>query len=66
MYANTGLRTCHACSQFRAHELPVHACMYADCVRHRVYNYVLYVNNFLVLYYLTFTLKYVILVKSYY
>ena len=66
MYANTGLHTCRACSQFRAHELPVHARMYADRVRHRVYNYVLYVNNFLVLYYLTFTLKYVILVNSYY
>ena len=42
----------HARSQFRAHELPVHACMYADCVHHRVRDYVLYVNIYLVLYYL--------------
>ena len=53
MYANTGLRTRRARSQFRACELPVHARVYADCVRHRVRDYVLYVNIFLVLYYLT-------------
>ena len=53
MYANTGLHTCHAHSQFRAHELPVHAHMYADRVRHHVRDYVLCINIFLVLYYLT-------------
>ena len=53
MYANTGLRTHRARSQFRAHELPVRARLYADHVHHRVCDYVLYVNIFLVLYYLT-------------
>ena len=53
MYANTGLRTRRARSQFRARELPVRARVYADRVRHRVRDYVLYVNIFLVLYYLT-------------
>ena len=52
-YANTGLRTHGAHSQFRARELPVRARVYVDCVRHRVRDYVLYVNIFLVLYYLT-------------
>ena len=50
---NTGLSTRRARSQFRARELPVRACVYADRVRHRVRDYVLYVNIFLVLYYLT-------------
>ena len=40
---------------FFASELPVRAHMYADCVCHRVCDYVLYENNFLVLYYLTFS-----------
>ena len=53
MYANTGLRTRRARSQFRARELPVRARVYADRVRHRVRDYVLYVKIFLVLYYLT-------------
>ena len=53
MYANTGLRARRARSQFCARELPVRARVYADCVRHRVCDYVLYVNIFLVLYYLT-------------
>ena len=53
VYANTGLHTCCACSQFRARELPVCACVEADCVCHRVRDYVLYINIFLVLYYLT-------------
>ena len=53
MYANTGLCTHHAHSQFRAHELPVRARVYTDHVCHRVCDYVLYVNIFLVLYYLT-------------
>ena len=53
MYANTGLRTRPARSQFRSCELPVRARVYADRVRHHVHNYVLYVNIFLVLYYLT-------------
>ena len=54
MYANAGLRTSRARSQFCARELPVSARVYADCVRHRVRGYVLYVNIFLVLYYLNF------------
>ena len=53
VYANTGLRTSRARSQFRARELPVHARVYTDRVRHHVRDYVLYVNIFLVLYYLT-------------
>ena len=53
MYANTGLRTRRARSQFRARELPVRARVYADRVRHRERDYVLFVNIFLVLYYLT-------------
>ena len=53
VYANTGLRTRRARSQFRARELPVRTRVYADRVRHRVRDYVLYVNIFLVLYYLT-------------
>ena len=53
MYANTGWHTHRARSQFRARELPVRARVYADRVRHRVRDYVLYVNIFLVLYYLT-------------
>ena len=53
MYPNTGLHTHHACSQFPTRELPVHARMYADCVRHHVRDYVLYINISLVLYYLT-------------
>ena len=44
MYANTGLHTCCAHSQFCAHELPVRACMYADHLCHQVHDYVLYVN----------------------
>ena len=51
--ANTGLRTRRARSQFCALELPVRARVYADRVLHRVCDYVLYVNIFLVLYYLT-------------
>ena len=59
VYANAGLGIHRACSQFRAHELPRRACMYADCVRHRVCDYVLYINIFLALYYLPYTaLKY--------
>ena len=53
MYANTGLRTRCARSQFVVCELPVHACVYAVRVRHHVSDYVLYVNIFLVLCYLT-------------
>ena len=53
IYANTGLCTHHACHQFRACELPVCASIYADCVCHCVCDYVLYVNIFPVLYYLT-------------
>ena len=53
MYANTGLRTRRECSQFCARELPVRARVYAGRVRHRVRDYVLYVDIFLVLYYLT-------------
>ena len=53
VYANTGLRTRRARSQFRARELPVRARVYADRVRQRVRDCVLYVNIFLVLYYLT-------------
>ena len=53
MYANTGLRTRRARSQFRARKLPVRARVYTDRVRDRVREYVLYVNIFLVLYYLT-------------
>ena len=53
VYANTSLRTRRASSQFRASELPVRARVYVDRVRHRVRDYVLYVNIFLVLYYLT-------------
>ena len=52
MYANTDLRT-RARSQFSAPELPVSARVYADRVRHCVRDYVLYVNIFLMLYYLT-------------
>ena len=36
VYANTGLRTRRARSQFRARELPVRARVYADRKRHRV------------------------------
>ena len=39
MYTNTGLHTHHASSQFRARELRVHTCMYADRVRHSVRDY---------------------------
>ena len=53
MYANTSLRTHRTHSQFRERELPVFAHVYADHVRHCVRDYVLYVNIFLVLYYLT-------------
>ena len=53
MYANTDLHTHCACSQFHAHELPVRAHVYADRVCHRVRDYVLHINVFLVLYYLT-------------
>ena len=53
VYANTGLRTRRARSQFRPRELPVRARVYANHVRHRVRDHVLYVNIFLVLYYLT-------------
>ena len=53
MYANTGLCTRRACSQFRARELPVRARVYADCAPHRVCDYVLYVNISLPLSYLT-------------
>ena len=53
MYANTGLHTRPARSQFRSRELPMRARVYADRVCHRVHNYVLYVNVFLALYYLT-------------
>ena len=53
VYVNTGLCTRRACSQFRARELPMRARVYADHVRHRVRDYVLYVNIFLVSYYLT-------------
>ena len=53
MYANTGLCTRPACSQFCARELAVCAHMYVDHVHHCVRDYVLYVNIFLVLYYLT-------------
>ena len=49
MYANIGLRTRRARSQFCARELPVCVRVYAD----RVQDYVLYVNIFQVLYYLT-------------
>ena len=38
VYANTGLRTRRARSQFHARELPVHARVYADRVRHQVSN----------------------------
>ena len=53
MYANTGLRTRRARSQFRARELPVRTRVYADRVRQRVRDYVIYANIFLALYYLT-------------
>ena len=61
----------HARIQFCARELPVREHVYADHVCHRVHDYVLYVNIFLVLYCLTLyyiilpytTLKYVILVN---
>ena len=53
MYVNTGLRARRARSQFRARELPVRTRVYADRVCHRVRDYVLYVNTFLVLYYVT-------------
>ena len=53
VYANTGLVTRCARSQFCARELPVCARMYTDHVCHHVCDYVLYVNIFLVLYYLT-------------
>ena len=52
-YANTGLVTRFARSQFCARELPVCAHVYTDRVYHHVRDYVLYVNIFLVLYYLT-------------
>ena len=64
MYANIGLHTRCACSQFYPHELPVHAHVYADHVRHRVCDYVLDVNIFLCCIILPYTtLKYVILVN---
>ena len=50
MYTNTGLHTRRARSRFCARELPVAGRMYS---LHRVYDYVLYVNIFLGLYYLT-------------
>ena len=53
MYANTGLRTHCARSQLCALEIPVHVRLYADRVCHHVCDYVLYVNIFIVLYYLT-------------
>ena len=53
VYTNTGLLTRRAHSQFRARELPMVARVYVDCICHRVRNYVLYINIFLVLYYLT-------------
>ena len=52
MYAGTDLCTHHPCIQFCARELPVRARVYVDCVHH-VCDYVVYVNIFLVLYYLT-------------
>ena len=65
MYADTGLRKRLARSQFRARdEVPVRARVYVDRVRHRVRDYVHYVNIFLVLYILPYTiLKFVILVN---
>ena len=65
MYANTGLCTRRACSQFCQHELPVQASMYADRACHGVCDYVLYINIFLVMYIISpyTTLKYVILVN---
>ena len=62
MYPSTGLRTCHAYSQFCARELPVCARVYADHVRHHVCDYVLYVTIFIVLYYPT--LYYIIICDS--
>ena len=53
VYADTGLCTRHARSQFRARELRVRARVYADRVHRRVRDYVLYVNFFLALYYHT-------------
>ena len=53
VYANTGLRIPHARSQFRARELPVHACVYEDRVCHYEHHYVLNINISLVLYYIT-------------
>ena len=53
MYANTGLHTHRACSQFCAREVPVRARVYPDRVRHPVRDCVLFVNIFLVLFYLT-------------
>ena len=53
MYAITGLHTHCARSQFHARELPVSAHVYVDHVHHCVRNYVLYINIFLVLHYLT-------------
>ena len=50
---NTGLCTRRARSQLCAQELPECACLYVDCVGHHVCDYVLYMNIFLVLYYLT-------------
>ena len=50
---NTGLRARCARSQLCAQELPECACLYVDCVGHHVRDYVLYMNIFLVLYYLT-------------
>ena len=63
VYANTGLRTRRARSQFRARELPVRERVYADRVRYRVRYYLLYVNIFLVLHYLT--LYYIKICDSY-
>ena len=40
VYANTGLLTRRARSQFRARELPVRTRVYADRVRHRVRDYI--------------------------
>ena len=53
MYANTGLRSRRARSQFCVRKFPVRARVYADRLRQCVPDYVLYVNIFLVLYYLT-------------
>ena len=51
MYVNTALHTRRVRSQFRARKLPVRTRVDADRVRHRVRDYKLYVNIFLLLYY---------------